>query len=193
MRRPGSRAGGCSSGCCSAPWRASGRRSPSRPCRSARLPAASCSPRAGRPASGWSTSTASRSGPRTSRSGASRRCSRRAIRVRRGRRRSSSASRAVSSGWTRIAWRVPPTATSPIRRCARTQAVRWASTSRRSSTSSAPATNRRSTSSTGRRPSQARPGERFRSSPIAMADDGTFTALADFPEPVGPAFWNITS
>jgi ubiquinol-cytochrome c reductase iron-sulfur subunit len=29
--------------------------------------------------------------------------------------------------------------------------------------------------------------------PIAMADDGTFTALGDFPEPVGPAFWNITS
>jgi ubiquinol-cytochrome c reductase iron-sulfur subunit len=29
--------------------------------------------------------------------------------------------------------------------------------------------------------------------PIAMADDGTFTALGDFPDPVGPAFWNITS
>ena len=29
--------------------------------------------------------------------------------------------------------------------------------------------------------------------PIALADDGTFTALDDFPEPVGPAFWNITS
>jgi ubiquinol-cytochrome c reductase iron-sulfur subunit len=29
--------------------------------------------------------------------------------------------------------------------------------------------------------------------PITMADDGTFTALGDFPEPVGPAFWNITS
>jgi ubiquinol-cytochrome c reductase iron-sulfur subunit len=29
--------------------------------------------------------------------------------------------------------------------------------------------------------------------PIAMAEDGTFTALGDFPEPVGPAFWNITS
>jgi ubiquinol-cytochrome c reductase iron-sulfur subunit len=29
--------------------------------------------------------------------------------------------------------------------------------------------------------------------PIAMADDGTFTALGDFPEPVGPAFWNLTS
>lgn len=29
--------------------------------------------------------------------------------------------------------------------------------------------------------------------PIAIADDGTFTALGDFPEPVGPAFWNITS
>jgi ubiquinol-cytochrome c reductase iron-sulfur subunit len=29
--------------------------------------------------------------------------------------------------------------------------------------------------------------------PIAVADDGTFTALGDFPEPVGPAFWNLTS
>jgi len=29
--------------------------------------------------------------------------------------------------------------------------------------------------------------------PIAMAEDGTFTALGDFPEPVGPAFWNLTS
>ena len=29
--------------------------------------------------------------------------------------------------------------------------------------------------------------------PIAIDDDGTFTALGDFPEPVGPAFWNITS
>jgi ubiquinol-cytochrome c reductase iron-sulfur subunit len=29
--------------------------------------------------------------------------------------------------------------------------------------------------------------------PIAMAEDGTFTALGDFPEPVGPAFWNMTS
>ncbi len=29
--------------------------------------------------------------------------------------------------------------------------------------------------------------------PIAIAQDGTFTALGDFPEPVGPAFWNITS
>jgi ubiquinol-cytochrome c reductase iron-sulfur subunit len=29
--------------------------------------------------------------------------------------------------------------------------------------------------------------------PIALADDGTFTALGDFPEPVGPAFWNLTS
>jgi ubiquinol-cytochrome c reductase iron-sulfur subunit len=29
--------------------------------------------------------------------------------------------------------------------------------------------------------------------PIALADDGTFIALGDFPEPVGPAFWNITS
>ena len=28
--------------------------------------------------------------------------------------------------------------------------------------------------------------------PIAMAEDGTFTALGDFPEPVGPAFWNLT-
>ena len=29
--------------------------------------------------------------------------------------------------------------------------------------------------------------------PIALAEDGTFTALGDFPEPVGPAFWNLTS
>ena len=29
--------------------------------------------------------------------------------------------------------------------------------------------------------------------PIAIAEDGTFTALGDFPEPVGPAFWNLTS
>jgi ubiquinol-cytochrome c reductase iron-sulfur subunit len=29
--------------------------------------------------------------------------------------------------------------------------------------------------------------------PIALAEDGTFTALGDFPEPVGPAFWNVTS
>jgi ubiquinol-cytochrome c reductase iron-sulfur subunit len=29
--------------------------------------------------------------------------------------------------------------------------------------------------------------------PIALAADGTFTALGDFPEPVGPAFWNVTS
>jgi ubiquinol-cytochrome c reductase iron-sulfur subunit len=29
--------------------------------------------------------------------------------------------------------------------------------------------------------------------PIAMAEDGTFTAVGDFPEPVGPAFWNLTS
>ena len=29
--------------------------------------------------------------------------------------------------------------------------------------------------------------------PIALADDGTFIALGDFPEPVGPAFWDITS
>ena len=29
--------------------------------------------------------------------------------------------------------------------------------------------------------------------PIAMAEDGTFTALGDFPEPVGPAFWDMTS
>jgi ubiquinol-cytochrome c reductase iron-sulfur subunit len=29
--------------------------------------------------------------------------------------------------------------------------------------------------------------------PIAIAADGTFTALGDFPEPVGPAFWNLTS
>lgn len=29
--------------------------------------------------------------------------------------------------------------------------------------------------------------------PIALAADGTFSALGDFPEPVGPAFWNMTS
>jgi ubiquinol-cytochrome c reductase iron-sulfur subunit len=29
--------------------------------------------------------------------------------------------------------------------------------------------------------------------PIALAEDGTFVALGDFPEPVGPAFWNMTS
>jgi ubiquinol-cytochrome c reductase iron-sulfur subunit len=29
--------------------------------------------------------------------------------------------------------------------------------------------------------------------PISMAEDGTFVALGDFPEPVGPAFWNLTS
>jgi ubiquinol-cytochrome c reductase iron-sulfur subunit len=29
--------------------------------------------------------------------------------------------------------------------------------------------------------------------PIEIAEDGTFTALGDFPEPVGPAFWNMTS
>lgn len=29
--------------------------------------------------------------------------------------------------------------------------------------------------------------------PIALAEDGTFVALGDFPEPIGPAFWNITS
>jgi ubiquinol-cytochrome c reductase iron-sulfur subunit len=29
--------------------------------------------------------------------------------------------------------------------------------------------------------------------PIAIAEDGTFVALGDYPEPVGPAFWNITS
>jgi quinol---cytochrome c reductase iron-sulfur subunit len=29
--------------------------------------------------------------------------------------------------------------------------------------------------------------------PISLAEDGTFTALGDFPEPVGPAFWNVTS
>ena len=28
--------------------------------------------------------------------------------------------------------------------------------------------------------------------PIQLQEDGTFVALADFPEPVGPAFWNIT-
>lgn len=29
--------------------------------------------------------------------------------------------------------------------------------------------------------------------PIALAEDGTFVALGDFPEPVGPAFWDMTS
>jgi ubiquinol-cytochrome c reductase iron-sulfur subunit len=29
--------------------------------------------------------------------------------------------------------------------------------------------------------------------PIRREADGTFTALGDFPEPVGPSFWNITS
>ncbi len=29
--------------------------------------------------------------------------------------------------------------------------------------------------------------------PISIAADGTFTAEGDFPEPVGPSFWNITS
>jgi ubiquinol-cytochrome c reductase iron-sulfur subunit len=29
--------------------------------------------------------------------------------------------------------------------------------------------------------------------PIALAEDGTFVALGDFPEPIGPAFWNLTS
>ena len=28
---------------------------------------------------------------------------------------------------------------------------------------------------------------------IALAEDGTFVALGDFPEPIGPAFWNLTS
>jgi ubiquinol-cytochrome c reductase iron-sulfur subunit len=28
--------------------------------------------------------------------------------------------------------------------------------------------------------------------PIQLAADGTFVALGDFPEPVGPSFWNIT-
>jgi ubiquinol-cytochrome c reductase iron-sulfur subunit len=28
--------------------------------------------------------------------------------------------------------------------------------------------------------------------PISLAADGTFVALGDFPEPVGPAFWNMT-
>jgi ubiquinol-cytochrome c reductase iron-sulfur subunit len=27
--------------------------------------------------------------------------------------------------------------------------------------------------------------------PIRLEDDGTFTALGDFPEPVGPSFWNL--
>ena len=29
--------------------------------------------------------------------------------------------------------------------------------------------------------------------PIALADDGTFVALGDFPDPVGPSFWNVQS
>jgi ubiquinol-cytochrome c reductase iron-sulfur subunit len=29
--------------------------------------------------------------------------------------------------------------------------------------------------------------------PIQQQADGTFTALSDFPEPVGPSFWNRTS
>jgi len=29
--------------------------------------------------------------------------------------------------------------------------------------------------------------------PIRRQEDGTFVALADFPEPVGPGFWNMTS
>jgi len=29
--------------------------------------------------------------------------------------------------------------------------------------------------------------------PIRLQEDGTFVALADFPEPVGPGFWNMTS
>jgi ubiquinol-cytochrome c reductase iron-sulfur subunit len=29
--------------------------------------------------------------------------------------------------------------------------------------------------------------------PIALADDGTFVALDDFPDPVGPSFWNVQS
>ncbi len=29
--------------------------------------------------------------------------------------------------------------------------------------------------------------------PIRLEEDGTFVALGDFPEPVGPAFWNMTS
>ncbi len=28
--------------------------------------------------------------------------------------------------------------------------------------------------------------------PIQLAEDGTFVALGDFPEPVGPSFWNMT-
>jgi ubiquinol-cytochrome c reductase iron-sulfur subunit len=28
--------------------------------------------------------------------------------------------------------------------------------------------------------------------PIQLASDGTFVALGDFPEPVGPSFWNVT-
>ena len=110
---------------------------------------------AGRPASGWSTSTASPI--------------RAAISNRQHHdgvpgggsgfgdehRRFSSASRPVSCGWAPIVSPVPPMAMSPTRRYARTPAVRWASTAHRSSTSSAPATSRRSTSSTARRPSRA--------------------------------------
>ncbi|HEY7131964.1 MAG TPA: Rieske (2Fe-2S) protein, partial [Candidatus Limnocylindrales bacterium] len=29
--------------------------------------------------------------------------------------------------------------------------------------------------------------------PIRMLEDGTFVADGDFPEPVGPSFWNMTS
>jgi ubiquinol-cytochrome c reductase iron-sulfur subunit len=29
--------------------------------------------------------------------------------------------------------------------------------------------------------------------PIRLEEDGTFTALSDFPEPVGPSFWNVHS
>ncbi|MEX2011997.1 MAG: Rieske (2Fe-2S) protein, partial [Chloroflexota bacterium] len=29
--------------------------------------------------------------------------------------------------------------------------------------------------------------------PIRLQEDGTFVALGDFPEPVGPGFWNMTS
>jgi ubiquinol-cytochrome c reductase iron-sulfur subunit len=28
--------------------------------------------------------------------------------------------------------------------------------------------------------------------PISLMPDGTFVALGDFPEPVGPSFWNVT-
>jgi ubiquinol-cytochrome c reductase iron-sulfur subunit len=29
--------------------------------------------------------------------------------------------------------------------------------------------------------------------PISLAADGTFVALGDFPDPVGPSFWNVRS